>query len=492
MRIKYNILSVILFFVLQSCASKSIIKDEYKLNPVQRLQSGIHTIFTDSLMDQTHFGAKIKSMDTGEILYSHNSQTLFHPASNMKLLTTAAALSRLGVNYHFLTTLATDSAALKTGSDSLSGNLYLKGGGNPFLEVNDLLEMVDFLKSRSIQTITGDLLADDTFLDSVRFGHGWMWDDNPGTYIPHLSSLSLDRNVTKIIVTPGDSVGDTLNYKIDPISPEFSVSNTAVTCDTLDEYKLKINRDWMAHRNHFEISGTYPVDSEPDTTWLNVENSTMYAISVFHNLILQSGIDVQGEYGRGKLPDNHDTLFIHKSDPLSLVVHETNKVSDNLGAELILKTMAAELTDTVGTAKNGLKIIRQFLQEIGADSSTYRIVDGSGASHYNLVTADLMIQLLDYMYHNFKLKGEFLASLPIGGVDGTLKRRMKSGKAFENLRAKTGTVSGVSTLSGYISTADNEVLAFSILVQNFIGSSWPYRKLQDRVGELLANFSRKR
>ena len=101
-----------------------------------------------------------------------------------------------------------------------------------------------------------------------------------------------------------------------------------------------------------------------------------------------------------------------------------------------------------------------------------------------------MIQLLDHMYHKFNIKGEFLASLPICGVDGTLERRMKSGKAFENLRAKTGTVSGVSALSGYISTVDNEVLAFSILMQNFIGSSWPYRTLQDRVGEILANFSR--
>ena len=490
MKILKRLLVLTSFIVLQSCASTSIHKTDSSILPVQKLQNEIYAVFSDSIMAQSNYSAMVKSMDNGDVLFSHNSQTLFHPASNMKLLTTATALSRLGVNYFFRTLLTADSAAFTTTDTIIHGNLYLKGGGNPELELTDLLEMVDFMKSNSIRSITGDLIADDTFLDSIRFGHGWMWDDDPATYFPHLSALSLEKNVTKIIVTPGDSVGDTLKYQIIPYSPGFSMSNSGITIDTLLDYKLKVDRDWMAHRNHFEISGNYPINAGPDTTWLNVENPAIYTISTFYSLLQEAGINIQGGYKRGVMPKSVDTLFVHKSDPLSLVIYNTNKVSDNLAAELILKTMAAEITDTTGTAKHGLTIIRQFLQEIGADSTTYRIVDGSGASHYNLVTSDLMIQLLDHMYHKFNIKGEFLASLPIGGVDGTLERRMKSGKAFENLRAKTGTVSGVSALSGYISTVDNEVLAFSILMQNFIGSSWPYRTLQDRVGEILANFSR--
>ncbi len=479
-------------FLLQSCAAVSPSGSvRYSGKAIAGLQGAIEEIFSDPIMARTQYGAKIQSMQTGKILYEHNSRTLFHPASNMKLLTTAVALSRLGVNYRFKTILALDSAGVITSDSVLQGNLYVKGGGDPELEPTDLLEMVDYLKSKPIRRIAGDLIADDSFLDTVKFGQGWMWDDNPATYIPHLSALSLARNVTRLIVTPGHQIGDTLHYRFVPYSPEFGVQNTGVTCDTLVEYELTVDRDWTNQRNDFVISGSYPLGTGPKTTWLNVENPTLFTVSVLYDLIKKAGIEIEGKYFRMAMPDSVDTLLIHRSAPLSQVVYNVNKVSDNLGAELILKTIGAELRGTPGSAQGGLSEIRSFLQEIGADSSTYRIVDGSGASHYDLVTADMLVEVLGHMYRNFKLQPEFVASLPIGGLDGTLRGRMKEGASFESLRAKTGTVSGVSTLSGYVATADGEIMAFSMMIQNFVGSPSPYRKLQDRIGDLLASFSRR-
>ena len=193
MKIVKRLLVLTSFIVLQSCASTSIHKTDSSILPVQKLQNEIYAVFSDSIVAQSNYSAMVKSMDNGDVLFSHNSQTLFHPASNMKLLTTATALSRLGVNYFFRTLLTADSAAFTTTDTIIHGNLYLKGGGNPELELTDLLEMVDFMKSNSIRSITGDLIADDTFLDSIRFGHGWMWDDDPATYFPHLSALSLEK-----------------------------------------------------------------------------------------------------------------------------------------------------------------------------------------------------------------------------------------------------------------------------------------------------------
>lgn len=513
MKFRLILLTCLTGLLIQSCAAPVLEQNTISRNTRERLQRSIQAIFADSIMTGTQYGVKVQSMKTGEIFFEHNSPMLFHPASNMKLLTTATALSRLGVDYRFKTVLAADSGAYSFSDTLIDGNLYLIGGGDPFLTLGEMVDMVELLKSSGIVHISGDLIGDESFMDSLSLGSGWMWDDEPATFIPHITALSLERNVTKVVVTPGRRAGDPVNFRFVPYSPEFTVSNSAITIDTLgllrslDELNsldsleapgslnddpLDVDRDWMKHRNHFKISGKYSIDSGPDTTWLNVVNPGLFATSVFYDLVEQAGITWGGTYRLGTLIDSTETLVIHHSEPLSQIVYETNKVSDNLGAELVLKTMAAELTDTVGTAQNGLRIIRSFLQEIGVDSSSYRIVDGSGESHYNLINADLVIKLLNHMYHDFRFQAEFLASLPIGGIDGTLSGRMEEGPSFGNLRAKTGTVSGVSTLSGYVATADGEILAFSLMVQNFVGSSTPYRRLQDRFGDVLAGFSRNR
>ena len=165
-----------------------------------------------------------------------------------------------------------------------------------------------------------------------------------------------------------------------------------------------------------------------------------------------------------------------------------NKVSDNLSAENSLKTLSAEVLGRAGSTQHGVSLVKQTLAAFGIDSASFRMVDGSGVSHYDLVTSDLSVKLLQGMWRNKDLFDLYYASLPIAGVDGTLSSRMRKTAAHTNLHAKTGTISGVTTLAGYVTTADGELLAFSMMMQNFIGSSEPFRRAQDAIGALMANF----
>ena len=477
---------------LAGCAAQRPLRGQKETAaPVVRLQRILDRIYADSLLDQAQCAIKVKSMDTGDVLYQRNSHLLFPPASNLKLLTTAAALYKLGPDYRFKTILATDSAAWVPGDTVLHGNLYLKGGGDPLLNTDDLLKMADYLRSLPLRRIEGRLLADATFHDSLELGKGWMWDDEPYPFSAHLSALTLNENCVTFVVRPGEKTGAPLKVAYRPRSPEISVQNLGQTCDTSDTYNLTVERDVAHRKNVFTVRGTYPVGALPDTTVLNVENPALFAVSVFASLLKRKGVACPQGYGLGELPANAETLFVHTSPALAQVVRHTNKISDNLAAELILKTLGAEQKGPPGSAEKGLQVVREFLQQIHVDSTTYHIVDGSGLSRYNLITADLIVALLDFMYHTFPVQPEFLASLPIGGLDGTLSDRLKEQPAFKNVRAKTGTMEGVSSLSGYVATADGEILAFSILMQNFLGPPGPYRELQDRICNALASFSRK-
>jgi D-alanyl-D-alanine carboxypeptidase/D-alanyl-D-alanine-endopeptidase (penicillin-binding protein 4) len=169
-------------------------------------------------------------------------------------------------------------------------------------------------------------------------------------------------------------------------------------------------------------------------------------------------------------------------------VENTNKISDNLSAELLLKTVGAVCCGQPGTAQKGILALKNFLQEAGIDSFSYYLTDGSGVSRYDVITANLLVTLLTTMYRDFSVQSEYLASLPIAGVDGTIQNRMKNTPAQGKLRAKTGSLRGVSSLSGYVPTSDGDVLAFSILMQTFVGSAAPYRAAQDSIGVWLAKF----
>ena len=381
-------------------------------DPIEKLQTDIDTVLQETLFTTASIGIKVVAVETGAVIYEKNPHKLHHPASTTKLFTAATALARLGSDYQFETTVYVDANA----DIQVPENIYLKGRADPVLQPHHIVKLADILLETGVKSIQGDIVVDTTYLDTVREGPGWMWDDRP----LRISALSIRQ-----------------------IEPEPGTRSRALACG----YLLK-------------------------------------------NELIEKGIEVTGDVVPGTVPLEARTVAKHLSPPLANIIKLMNKPSDNWIAELLFKTIGAEVMGEPGTWAKGRDAVNEFLEEITGEPPAHRFVDGSGLSRYNLLNAELLTQLLVYMYHNFELMPEYLASLPIAGVDGTLGNRMQGMYAEKVLRAKTGTLSGVSALAGYTVTADDEVFAFGILISHYVGSATPARDIQDQIGNYLTGFSR--
>ena len=244
---------------------------------------------------------------------------------------------------------------------------------------------------------------------------------------------------------------------------------------------------WMWDDKPLRISALSIRNVEPDA------KTGSRAIACGHllkTILMQKGINIGGQVTTGKVPSDARSIVKHLSPPLADIIKLMNKPSDNWIAEMLFKAIGAEVKGEPGTWKKGRETVDEFLGEIMKELPAHRFVDGSGLSRYNLLNAELLTKLLIYMYHNFELMPEYMASLPIAGVDGTLKNRMQGMYAEKVLRAKTGTLSGVSALAGYTKTADGEVFAFGILISHYVGSATTARGIQDKIGDFITQFSR--
>ena len=455
---------------------------------VQRLQAQIEVTLNDPLLTSSNVGMKVVSLTTGEVLYKKNAEKLYHPASTMKLITAATALVKLGPNYRFRTTLYTD----RLEGRRVLGNIYLKGGGDPVFDSDDLEKMVERLVEMDVKDLQGDIVVDETYFDAVRRGKGWMWDDGPiGGYFSHLSALTINHNGVHLRIAPGTKVGDPVRVHLDPPTQYMKIVNEATTVGASEEVRVSVQRkNGSAEENVLMINGAMAIGQTEMNRRVDILDPALYCGTLLREMLAERGVPLGGTVRYGAVPEEAVEISQHISPPLSRILWEMNKPSDNLIAELLLKTIGAELRGTPGTARKGLGAISNLLGEIGVDRGYYTFADGSGVSRYNLVTASLLTDLLVYMFHNFTVMPEYLASLPVGGVDGTLTRRMRGMSTEGVLRAKTGTLRGITTLAGYTVTADGETVAFSILVSNYLGSASPRRTLQDKIGDILTQFSR--
>lgn len=413
----YTILLVCLALLLSGCGiftTKPIQTESSttSIDPLEKLQADIDTVLQDPLFTTASIGIKVVAVDTGEVIYAKNTRKLHHPASTTKLFTAATALAKLKADYRFETTLYIDTDE-DTGS---TNNVYLKGKADPVLQRGDLIKLADALLQTGVQSIQGNIVIDETYLDRVPEGPGWMWDDRPLI----ISALSIRE-----------------------IEPDTNTWNRAYACGHL----LK-------------------------------------------TALMDRGVSVSGKVVSGTVPSDAQVVAKHLSAPLADILKLMNKPSDNWIAELVFKTIGAEVVGEPGTWQKGRQAVTEFLGKIIDDPPPHRFVDGSGLSRYNLLNAELLTNLLVYMYQNFELMPEYLASLPIAGVDGTLKNRMQGMYAEKVLRAKTGTLSGVSSLAGYTVTADDEVFAFGILISHYVGPPALARGIQDKIGDYLTGFNR--
>lgn len=465
-------LFILLTFIFQSCAS---------FQPaVSSSQNKIDSLFSTDFFKTTQAGISFYDLTTNKTLFKHNEKLLFRPASNEKILTTAAGYLFLGEDYKFKTSVYHTGEV----NDSIcNGDIYIVGGFDPDFSSNDLDSIVSEIKHSGIKKINGNIYGDVSAMDSLFWGEGWMWNDDPEPYAAYLTPLTINKNSIQIAYGPGE-IGKEAIIELIPKTNFFQIKNSSSTIDT-GKTTIRITRDWINRNNTILVSGNITEKSKCDTTSVNVFNPAFYFLNLMKESIEQNGISFKGKVDTLTLLQQAKKIFSFERN-IEPVITNTNKISDNLSAEMILRALALNSFNKPATAEKGIRFVDSLITLTGLNPKSYRIVDGSGLSNYNLISAELLSEILKYYY--FKkpdLFPKLLSSFPVSGVDGTLKNRMKESKVFKRVHAKTGTISGVSSLSGYLESKSGHMIAFSILIQNFVGPSADARSIQDKLCEII-------
>ncbi|MEW9671490.1 D-alanyl-D-alanine carboxypeptidase/D-alanyl-D-alanine-endopeptidase [Ammoniphilus sp. 3BR4] len=426
-------------------------------------------------------GIAVYNLTSEKYLYTYQHEMPFVPASNMKVWVSAAALDQLGGNYRFKTEMYVDGRIDKNGV--LKGDVVLKGYGDPSLTVEDLQKLVDHLSEKGVKSIQGNLVMDETYFDTKRLGSGWMWDDEPYDYSAQISALALNRNVVDLKIVPDQPVGQPPTVRMSPKNDYVTIQNNV---EVIQGAAQQFTVDRPIAQNTLILKGTMGNQAAVYGEARTVEDPALFAGNVLRHQLLDKGIglDPQTEVVKGKAnPKESERVGTHYSRPLAELTVVLNKESDNLYAEMFLKALGVEKGGG-GSTQAGLEVVAAVMKKAGA-AMDFRQADGSGLSRYNLISAEQMVKLLAYAskqdYARF-LKESF----PIAGVDGTLETRLKGTAAEGKVYAKTGSMNGVSCLSGYMTASNGDELIFSILLNGILKSE-EGRDFQDEVLKALAS-----
>jgi D-alanyl-D-alanine carboxypeptidase/D-alanyl-D-alanine-endopeptidase (penicillin-binding protein 4) len=452
----------------------------------------IDQILTDSRLNGAQAGVMVADAATGEILYQRDQQDRLMPASNSKLLTSAAAMDILGPDYTYATEVRAEGRLRK---GTLRGDLYLRGTGDPTLLYEDYQSLAKELSAAGVRTVRGALVADDTRFDDERYHWGWNVDDEQYYYGAPISALSVapdtDYDAGTVIVTiaPGDRAGDPAKVSVFPDTGFMTIENTAVTG------AAGSGRNVPLERKHGEdvltVSGSIAVDASPTSAWRAVWDPTGHAAATFRTALAEEGIRVTGGDRLGEAtPAGARLLASHESMTVAELLNPFMKLSNNGHAEVLIKTMGYE-TSGSGSWSAGTAAARGALAQWDMDSSMYVLADGSGLTRRNWVSADQFTAMLLAVQEE-EWFDTWYQELPIACADerfvgGTLRSRMCGTPAAGNAHAKTGSLTGATALSGYVTDADGRELVFSIVLNYYMGSH--PKDIEDQIVIALASHS---
>lgn len=434
------------------------------------------------------YGIQIFSLDKRETVYQYQSNQLFIPASNLKLITTAVALKHLGPDYRFITGLYTTG---KVEADILHGDLYIKGSGDPKLVTEQMWLLANKLKNLPLRKVEGGIIADDSFFDSVRRLKTWKKNPGPEAYNAPLSALSFNFNTVKVFAMPGPNPGSKPIVVVDPDTDYIRVTNQATTLPAGKRNRLIVNRLSRDGFNEIVVTGSIRRNAPRAEYFLNITDPTFHTATVLKNFLIKAGVQVTGGITTGKLPENVQLLIEHESEPLSLILRGLNKFSNNFVAEQVVKTIAAEKFGPPGTTENGMKVINGYMRTLGHSPEEYTLVDGSGLSRQNRLSPDHLVSVLKDVYRDSSIYPELIASLAVMGLDGSAKNRMNGHPGAQRIRVKTGTLNAVSAISGYFQSQGGEQFAFSILMNDLKCSNSVALSIQDKILLEGLNFERR-
>jgi D-alanyl-D-alanine carboxypeptidase/D-alanyl-D-alanine-endopeptidase (penicillin-binding protein 4) len=444
------------------------------------LKTDLDAILQDSRLSGATVDLLVRNAKTGKVLYNRGSDTAVTPASNNKIQTSVAAFGILGPGYKFRTSVY-----------ARGGNLYLKGTGDPTMRAAEYDNLAAAVAAKGITTVKGDLIADDSWFDAKRTGPDWDPSDFPFAYAAQISALTIspndvfDAGSINVRVTPA-AVGEPVKVALTPDTNVVKIDNRAVTGAAGSSSTLSVTRNNGS--NTIVVSGSYPADGSAANILRSVENPTLYAADVFRSALKAHGVRISGTTERGRTPAGAATLATRQSKPLSQLATPFLKLSNNVIAETLVKAIGHAKTGK-GSWTAGLPQVEAYLETVGVDSAQVTMTDGSGLSHTNQTTAHQLSNILKAV----QTKSWFPAwyhALPIAGepeqlVGGTLASRMRDTAAAGNVHAKTGTLTGATALSGYVTDPQGTKLIFSSVFNDYQGAA--PKDLEDRIAIRLAS-----
>ncbi len=438
-------------------------------------------IFLDKLPAGSKTAILVINPVTQDTVYKKNVLEPVIPASNIKLFTTAVALKLMGPEYLVSTKLFTDDTDLTDGV--INGNLYIKGFGNPLFTLKDLDSLAAFLDTLKIKRITGNIIGDDTFFDNVYSRDDWIIQENANVPLPPVSALVLNRNKFTLKLNSHRKYGKPLRYSVIPGYGFVKVNMRA----RVTKFRTRPRITYHTAQDGFKIKVTGGMRRSRRKKYYAIfaDNPPLFTALALNEKLKRKKIIVEGKPATGSTPQLADELA-GIDLPLKKLIALTNKNSDNFLAECLFKIIGANYSGEQGNSFYATQAVMSFIEENGIHIEGSSIVDGSGISRFNKITVAAIVDLLDAMYHNKELFSEYLSSLAVAGVDGTLKGRFKSSTVKNNFYGKTGTLNGVSAISGYLKTRKGNDLIVSIIMEfNRKGANY-YRNIQDEIIEELA------
>lgn len=489
----------ILAFVLAGChaAPRPAVTPPAPPRPdsVRQLQRDLDALLDTSELERGYWGVLVTSLKRGDTLYARNAGKLFMPASALKIVTLAAAAERLGWDYAYETRILAGGAI---DNGTLRGDLIVVGSGDPTIVERDgmaagLFESwAEGLKAAGVKTIDGRIIGDDNAFDDEGLGFGWSWDDLDEGFAPAVSALQFNENVARVAIVPGAGVGSAADVTLVPGGTGLVIQNHIKTSPTGTSAAVETRR--LPGGARLELRGSIPLDGGPVVRNVAVDNPTLFFATTLRTALVAHGIDVRGpavdidDISDAPSRDRAVVVATYRSPALSTLAPTLMKVSQNLYGETLLKTIGAAAGTP--TAETGRTAARSIVEAWGVEAAGLIQVDGSGLSRYNYVTPETLITILTHVDRDERLSAPFHAALPLAGREGTLAGRMRGTPGEGNVRAKTGTLTNVRALAGYVTTAEGEPLAFAILANNFETTGEPVIRAIDAVAVRLAQLRR--
>ena len=446
------------------------------------LRRRLDAVLTDPALAGARIGCRVIEVESGRVLYSYHAADPLIPASNMKLATTAAALELLGRDFRFVTRLGLvgkDLVVVGAGDPNVSGRFH-DGRITAVFE-----DWADRLRSRGITRIEGDLVGDDTLFDRQYRHPTWPASEFSSWYCAPVGALALNDSCVDVWVRPGGAPGRPALVSMEPPGPHHTLVNRAVTAAAGERPAITARR--RPGSAIVEVEGRIPLGARPIRRYVAAHDPGRFFLEALKEVLRRKGIAVRGRCRLASAPVEAASMQVLATYTSSLerTVKVTNTRSQNLYAEMLFKLLGARLRGRPGTFGKGAAVVAEFLRRAGVGEADYVIADGSGLSRRNRLSAMHVTRLLRWMAR--RPAGEtYRRSLATAGTDGGLRRRMTAAPYRGRVHAKTGTLTGVSALSGYVETLDGRLLAFSILFNDMRHcTAARAREIQDRVCRLL-------